>query len=58
MSEDAVITVDVLNSSVMSHTLSSLNEDSNYSITVTAFNIAGSTMAMTSADTLTSGDAD
>jgi hypothetical protein len=44
--------------SVMSHTLYNLNEDSRYTITVTAINSAGSTMAMITADTLTSGNAD
>jgi hypothetical protein len=41
-----------------SHTLGNLNEDSSYTITVTAINSAGSTMAMITADTLTSGNAD
>jgi hypothetical protein len=41
-----------------SHTLMDLNEDSRYTITVRAINTLGSTMATTSADTLTSGNAD
>jgi predicted phage tail protein len=45
-------------SSVRSHTLRGLNEDSRYTITVRAINTVGSTMATTSADTLTSGNAD
>jgi hypothetical protein len=44
--------------STRSHTLSDLNEDSRYTITVRAINTVGSTMATTSADTLTSGNAD
>ena len=41
--------------STRSHTLTGLNEDSNYSITVRAINNEGSTMATVSADTMTSG---
>ena len=37
--------------SMRSHTLRGLNEDSNYNITVRAFNAAGSTMATITADT-------
>jgi hypothetical protein len=50
-----LITDDISDGSVRSHTLRDLNEDSSYNITVRAINIAGSTMATTSADTLTSG---
>ena len=42
--------------STRSHTLTGLNEDSNYSITVRAINNEGSTMATVSADTMTSGE--
>ena len=41
--------------STRSHTLTGLNEDSNYSITVRAINNEGSTMATVSANTLASG---
>ena len=38
-----------------SHTLSNLNEDSSYTITVRAINTVGSTMATITVDTLSSG---
>jgi hypothetical protein len=41
-----------------SHTLMDLNGNSRYTITVRAINTAGSTMATTSVDFLTSGNAD
>ena len=41
--------------STRSHTLTGLNEDSRYSITVRAINNEGSTNATVSADTMTSG---
>ena len=43
--------------SMRSYTLRDLNEDSRYTITVRAFNTAGSTMATVTADTLASGEA-
>jgi predicted phage tail protein len=42
-------------SSVRSHTLTGLNEDSRYTITVRAINTMGSAIATVTADTLTSG---
>ena len=46
----------ITDGSVRTHTLSNLNEDSSYTITVRAINIAGSTMATIRADTLTDGE--
>ena len=43
--------------SMRSYTLRGLNEDSSYTITLRAINTAGSTMAMITADTSTSGNA-
>ena len=48
--------VNISDGSIISHTLDDLNEDSSYTITVGAINTAGSTMATTTADTLTSGE--
>jgi hypothetical protein len=48
------VTVDI-NSSMTSHTLRGLNEDSSYTITVKAINTVGSTMATVTAETLASG---
>ena len=48
-------TDDITDNSTRSHTLTGLNEDSNYSITVRAINNEGSTNATVSANTLTSG---
>ena len=50
------ITDTISNGSVRAHTLSGLNEDSSYTITVRAINTAGSTMATISANTLTAGE--
>ena len=54
------LTVDIPNNTgpmmTYVYTLRDLNEDSNYTITVTAINIAGTTMATISADTLTSSE--
>jgi predicted nuclease with TOPRIM domain len=52
------VVVEISDVSVRSHTLRGFNEDSNYTITISAINTAGSTMATTSVDTLTSGNAD
>jgi hypothetical protein len=52
------LTVTIINGSERLYTLRGLNEDSDYTITVRAFSIIESTMATTSADTLTSGNAD
>ena len=46
----------VSDGSMRAHTLSGLNEDSNYTITVRAINTAGSTTATISANTLTAGE--
>ena len=48
--------VTISNGSMMSYNLSDLIEDSNYTITVKAINIAGSTMDTAIADTLTSSE--
>ena len=45
----------ISDSSMRSHTLRDLNEDSSYTITVRAINDEGSTMATIMADTVTSG---
>ena len=42
--------------SVRSHTLTNLNEDSSYTITLRAINTAGSTMDTITADSLTAGE--
>jgi hypothetical protein len=52
------VVVDISDVSVRSHTLRGFNEDSNYTITISAINTGGSTMATASVDTLTSGNAD
>ena len=48
--------VNITNGTMRSHTLTSLNEDSSYTITVVAINALGSTMADINASTLTSGE--
>ena len=50
------LTVNISNGSMRSHTLRDLNEDSNYTINVTAVNAAGSTMATITAATMTAGE--
>ena len=53
-SEQGTSVTDVItDGSVRAHTLSGLNEDSRYTITVRAINTEGSTMATMTADTLT-----
>ena len=48
--------VNISNGTMRSHTLTNLNEDSSYTITVVAINALGYTMADINASTLTSGE--
>ena len=48
--------VNISNGTMRSHTLTNLNEDSRYTITVVAINALGSTMSYIDASTLTSGE--
>jgi hypothetical protein len=52
------LTISITDGSKRSYLLSDLNEDSTYTITITAFSIMTSTTITASADTLTSGNAD
>ena len=56
--EGGAVTVNITDGTMMMYTLGDLNEDSNYTITVGAINIAGSNMTTISADTLTSSESD
>ena len=55
-SPEAPVTVSITDVSVRERTLSGLNEDSSYTITVSAIRGEASTMATITADTLTAGE--